>query len=188
MGFIDKLADISSGSIVILELPPEENQIKRIAELLKYKMKSHRYGIFISANRPINNLIKKVKEYGYDFEKDLKNGRIWLIDSISKNVGDSEIEEAVYVSSPSDIPTIKMEIERALSWIKGKKGEDWIILDSLATLLIFNDPEALLKFIHYLFGKIRVLGLDAFIFTLNEGIDLKVRTTIKQLSDSIIKM
>jgi len=184
----EKLAKVSSGSIVILEFPAEENQIKLAVEFLKSKEKTSSYGVYVSSNRPANNLIEKVKDYGYDLKKDLEKGRIWIVDLVSKNVGDAEVSGVIYVSSASELSATQMAIEKAINRIKGRDGPGWLLLDSIATLLVFNSPDSLLEFMHFLLGRLRVLGFDGVIFTVREGIDAKVIATIRQFCDGIIAL
>lgn len=184
----EKLAGISAGSIVILEFPAEESQVKLAAEFLKIKEKSNSYGVYVSSNRPSSNLIKKIKDYGYDLKKALEEGHVLVVDLVSKNVSDSEIKGVIYVSSASELSATQMAIEKAVKRIEGKNGSGWLLLDSIATLLVFNSPDSLLEFLHFLIGRLRVLGMDGVIFTVHEGIDSKVIATTRQFCDAIIKL
>ena len=188
MGIEDKLANVSPGSVVILEFPAEENQIKLAAEFLKFKEKAGSCGVFVSSNRPTNNLIEKVRDYKYDLKKALEEGRVWVVDLVSRNVGDVEVEGVIYVSSASELSATQMAIEKAINRIKGKDGPGWLLLDSIATLLVFNSPDSLLEFLHFLLGRLRVLGFDGVVFTVREGIEVKVISTIRQFCDEIIKL
>ena len=188
MGIEEKLASVSAGSIVILEFPVEENQIKLAAEFLKFKEKTGSYGVYVSSNRPTNNLIEKVKDFGYDLKKGLEEGRVWVVDLVSRNVGDAEVSGVIYVSSASELSATQMAIEKAINRIKGRDGPGWLLLDSIATLLVFNSPDSLLEFLHFLLGRLRVLGFDGIIFTVREGIEVKVIATIRQFCDEIVKL
>ncbi|MCW3984854.1 MAG: hypothetical protein NWE91_00335 [Candidatus Bathyarchaeota archaeon] len=188
MAIEEKLAKVSSGSIVILEFPAGENQVKLAADFLKSKQKTGSCGVYVSSNRPANNLIEKIKDYGYDLKKPLEEGRVWVVDLVSKNVGDAEVNGVIYVSSASELSATQMAIEKAINRIKGRDGPGWLLLDSIATLLVFNSPDSLLEFMHFLLGRLRVLGFDGVIFTVREGIDAKVIATIRQFCDGIITL
>ena len=188
MGIETKFANVSSGSIVILEFPAEENQIKLASEFLSFKEKSGSYGVYVSSNRPTNNLIEKVEDYGYNLKKGLEEGRVWVVDLVSKNVGDAEVGGVIYVSSASELSATQMAIEKAVNRIKRNNGPGWLLIDSIATLLVFNSPDSLLEFLHFLLGRLRVFGFDGVIFTVREGIDSKVISTIRQFCDAIIKL
>jgi len=188
MGLEAKLANVSSGSIVILEFPTEENQIKLAAEFLKFKEKNGSFGVYVSSNRPTNNLIAKVKDYGYDLKKGLEEGHVCVVDLVSSNVDDAEVDGVVYVSSASELSATQMAIEKAVKKIESNSVPGWILLDSIATLLVFNSPDSLLGFLHFLLNRIRVLEFDGIIFTVREGIDSKVIATIRQFCDEIITL
>lgn len=188
VGIEDKLAKVSPGSIVILEFPAEENQIKLATEFLKLKEKTDSYGVYVSSNRPTNNLVEKVNDYGYNLKKALDEGRVWVVDLVSKNVGDTEVKGVIYVSSASELSATQMAIEKAVNRIKDKDGSGWLLLDSIATLLVFNSPDSLLEFLHFLLGRLRVLGFGGIIFTGHEGIEMKVIATIRQFCDEIVKL
>jgi archaellum biogenesis ATPase FlaH len=188
LGIEEMLTNISSGSIMILEFPAETNQVKLVSEFLKFKRKTNSYGVYVSTNRPTNNLIEKVRDYGYDLKEDLDKGRVWIVDLISRNVGNGELKGVIYVSSASELSATQMAIEKAMTQIKENGGQGWLLLDSIATMLVFNSPNSLLEFLHFLLGRLRVLGFDGLIFTVREGIDEKVISTIRQFCDAIIKL
>jgi len=188
VGVEKKLADVSPQSIVILEFPAEQNQMKLAADFLEFKGKTGSYGVYVSSNRPTNNLIEKLKDHGYDLKNDLEKGRIWIVDLVSKNVGDAEVSGVIYVPSASELSATQMAIETAINRIEGRDGSGWLLLDSIATLLVFNSPDSLLEFLHFLLGRLRVLGFDGIIFTVREGIEMKVISTIRQFCDAIIEL
>lgn len=183
-----KLADISPASVVIMEFPAEVNQTKLAAEFLKFKEKIGSSGVYVSSNRPTSNLIEKFKEHGYDLKKALEEGRVRVVDLVSKNVGDAEVEGVIYVSSASELSATQMSIEKAITRIKDKNGPGWLLLDSIATLLVFNSSDSLLEFLHFLLGRLRVMKFDGIIFTVREGIESKTISTIRQFCDEIIKL
>ena len=144
--------------------------------------------MYVSSNRPTNNLIAKVKGYGYDLKKGLEEGRVCVVDLVSKSVDAAEVDGVVYVSSASELSATQIAIEKAVKQIKGNNVPGWILIDSIATLLVFNSPDSLLEFLHFLLSRIRVLEFDGIIFTMREGIDINVIATIRQFCDEIIKL
>jgi archaellum biogenesis ATPase FlaH len=188
MGLETKIANVSPGSIVILEFPAEANQVKLAAEFLKFKEKTRSRGVYVSSNRPTNNLIEKVKDYGYDLKKALVEDRVKVVDLVSKSGGDDEVSGVIYISSASELSTTQMAIEKAINQIRDKDGSFWFLLDSIATPLVFNPPESLLEFLHFLISRLRILRVDGIIFTVSEGIPRNVISTIRQFCDVIIKI
>lgn len=184
----EKLEKIGSKSITILEFSADESQIKLVADFLKFKQKTDCYGVYLSCNRPTNNLIEKLEDYGYDLKKNIENGRIRVVDLMSKNVGDTIRAQVIYVSSASELSAIQLAIEQSINQIKGLGKQCWLLVDSLITLLVFNSSNSLLEFLHFLFGRLRVEKFEGIIFSAREGIDMQVISTIKQFCDEIIKI
>lgn len=188
MGLEEKLANVPPRSIVVLEVSAEENQMKLVAEFLKSKEKTGSYGVYVSSNRPTTNLVEKVTDYGYDLKKALDEGRVCVVDLVSKSLGETEMNGVICVSSASELSATQLAIEKAVKRIESKDGSGWFLLDSIATLLVFNSPDSLLGFLHFLLGRLRVLKLSGIIFATHEGIETKVVTTIKQLCDATLKL
>jgi KaiC/GvpD/RAD55 family RecA-like ATPase len=173
---------------VVAEFPPERDQLELIAGLLKFRQTTNSCGVVVSSNRPASNLIERLEEYGVDLKKDLKNARIVIIDTVSKSVGAVEVDGTVCLSSLTDLPALKSAIEESFSKLKPEGAPKWLLLDSIATFLVLNSPEAFLKFFQVLIGRLRVLRVDCAIFTVDAGIDVKVISTVKQTADKTVKM
>ena len=54
-------------------------------------------------------------------------------------------------------------------WLKKIKDNKFVLLDSISTLLIYNEPETISKFVHFLTVKMRVLNLSVILIGLNEN-------------------
>lgn len=182
----DKLRGIPPKSVVMVETPLEENQIGLIADFLKFSRNEK--GIYVSSNRPTNDLIEKFLTYNFDLREALEAGRVCVIDLMSRSVGANEVEGSIYVSSPSELSATQMAIEKAFERIDGETGKTWLLLDSISTLLVFNSPEALLQFLHFLIGRLRVLQFNGIIFTVEGSVEEKTLSTIRQFCDMVIKL
>jgi len=184
----EKPAIEPSVSVAVWEFAPEKDQIELIAGFLKRKQETSSHGVIVSSNRPVANLIEKLKDYGYNLEDDMKRGQVVVVDLLSKNVGAPEMARVIYVSSVAELSALQLAIERALIGIKGSDEPKWLLLDSIVTLLVFNTPEALLGFIHFLVGRLRVLKIDSVLFAVQGGIDVRTISTIKQMADRTVKL
>lgn len=159
----EKLKGVPPKSIVIVDTPLEENQIGLTADFLKFRRNDK--GIYVSSNRPTNDLIEKLLVYGFDMKEALEAGRLCVIDLMSKSIGACELKGGIYVSSPSELAATQMAIEKAIERVDGETGRTWLLLDSISTLLVYNTPPALLQFLHFLIGRLRVLQFSGVIFT-----------------------
>ncbi len=177
-----------SASVAVWEFAPEKDQIELIAGFLKHKQETGSHGVLVSSNRPVANLIEKLQDHGYNLEDDIKRGKVIVVDLLSKNVGAPEMKGVIYVSSAAELSALQLAIERAIIGIKGNGEPKWFLLDSLVTLLVFNTPDVLLGVIHFLVGRLRVLKIDSVLFAVQEGIDIRTISTIKQMADRTVKL
>lgn len=182
----EKLKAIPPKSVVVIETPSEENQIRLIADFLKFRRGDE--GIYVSSNRPTNDLIEKLSIYNFDLREALEANRICVIDLMTRSIGAVELKGGIYISSPSELSATQMAIEKAFEGVNGEVGRAWLLLDAISTLLVYNSPGALLQFLHFLIGRLRVLQFDGVIFTVEGAVDEKVLSTIRQFCDLMIKL
>jgi archaellum biogenesis ATPase FlaH len=181
----EKLKAVPPKSVIVIEVSPEEDQMRVVADFMKLKQNGK--GIYVSSNRPANDLIEKLLSYDVDLKKTLETNKTCIIDLMSRSVGASEVKGGIYVSSPSELSAAQMAIEKAFETVNGKAGRTWLLLDSISTLLVFNTPGAVLHFIHFLIGRLRVLQFDGVLFTVEGSVDERTLSTIRQFCDMVIK-
>lgn len=182
----EKLKGVPPKSVVIVEVSPEEDQMRMMADFLKFRRNDK--GIYVSSNRPTNDLLEKLLTYNVNLKKTLETGKACIIDLMSRSVGASEVKGGIYVSSPSELSAAQMAIEKAFETVNGKAGRTWLVLDSISTLLVFNSLGAVLHFVHFLIGRLRVLQFDGVLFTVEGSVDDRTLLTIKQFCDMVIKV
>jgi KaiC/GvpD/RAD55 family RecA-like ATPase len=183
---VERLKGVPPKSVVILEVPSEEDPMKLISDFLRFKQNDK--GIYVSSNRSTKGLAEKLLVYKFDMRKLLEAGGICVVDLASKSVGSAEMKNSICVSSPSELSATQMAIEKAAEGLDGNSGNPWLLLDSLSTLLVYNSPGALLHFLHFLIGRLRVLGFDGMIFVVQGSVDGNVLSTIRQFCDEVIKL
>jgi KaiC/GvpD/RAD55 family RecA-like ATPase len=182
----DKLKHTAPRSVVLIEVPANENPMRTIADFLRYRQNGK--GIYISSNRPTKDLLEKLKVHGFNLRESLDTEKTCVIDLVSKSVGSNEVNGSINVASPSELSATQMAFEKAAELLDSKTGDSWLLLDSLSTLLVYNSPGALLHFLHFLVGRLRVLGFDGAIFTVEGSVEGNVLSTVRQFCDDVIKV
>ena len=97
-------------------------------------------------------------------------------------------EDIRYVSGPLALNEMSIAIsEFGRKFLKDEKKYD-VIFDSLSTLFIYSNAEAIARFLQVLIAKIKNLEGDV-LFTLEEGMhDDKAIVTIEHLMDSVVEV
>jgi len=95
-------------------------------------------GVYVSLNKPYKSVQKIFKDNGID------TGKMFFIDCIASKDGKAELEEGVlHIDDPTDLRLLKESIN---SYIEAMKGERFLVIDALSTLLIYNNRNEVAKF------------------------------------------
>lgn len=150
--------------------------------LIKYLTeKMNKYGIYITVNRPFNNLVDILKKNGIDISK------LFFIDCITKKAGgkSERKENCLFISSPSSLTDLGIAIDEAINSLKGTNK--FLFVDSVSTLLLYNSAVTIAKFSHFVSGRLRVKGFDGILFSIESETDAKLINTISQFCDKTIR-
>lgn len=132
-------------------------------------------GVYVTLSKPYETLVKIFKKSGIDPET------ILFIDAVTKTVGGAEKKNnCLFIGSPENLSDIGIAMDQA---IKGIEKEKFVFFDSLSTLLIYNDPTSVAKFIHFLASKMRVWKVKGIIVSLKRKEDDKLIKEIIQFCD-----
>ncbi|MFZ5500830.1 MAG: DUF7504 family protein [Candidatus Micrarchaeota archaeon] len=166
-------------AIVLLEADPEDAG-KRGMAAIKTGISKGGKAVIISANRPYKTLMAAYRKNGIDSQ------RVMVIDCVSKP-NNAEIEEAdnvLYLESLTDLTDILLSVRDAIG---AKAGRQFIFLDSITTMLIYNKPDTYARFIHNLLTMMRVKRVGGILLYVAGGAGQEVRAEIVQLCDKVIK-
>lgn len=139
-------------------------------------------GTYVTFNRPYNTLKKSVDNQGLD------SSRMFFIDLITESAGGkterSANERCFYVSSPKNLTELSILMEQAM--LRLARDKRFVFIDSISTMLIYNDTDTVLRFMHSLTGKMRLLGIAGIIFLLDKEIDEKFLAQVSQFCDRVV--
>ena len=142
--------------------------------------KQNATGSYITVNRPYANVVETLKERNIDSNK------IHFIDCITKTAGGKlpNVKNCEFVSSPEHLTELSIALHNYIT--SSDEKNRFLHIDSLSTLCVHNDSESILKFVHYLTGKMRVFGLNGIIISLKEETDKKMISELSQFCDKMI--
>ncbi|NYZ76018.1 hypothetical protein H0N98_02095 [Candidatus Micrarchaeota archaeon] len=176
----------------ICELPTEfialiisSSDIYAIAQEIVLKVligKKGMNGAYVTFNRPYSTLKASIEKMGLDVSK------MFFIDLITESAGGtvqrSAGDRCFYVSSPKNLTELSILMEQAMLRLPSDKR--FVFIDSISTMLIYNDSDTVLRFIHALTGKMRLLGITGIIFLLEKESDEKFKAQVAQFCDRVI--
>lgn len=150
---LEKLGDTYSGLVIT----PIENLQKNATRIVKNFTKSDIPGIYVCLNRPYKTVKKYLEKKG------LKTDKIFFIDCITSSLDKAEESENVlHIQSPSDLTGLNIAISEFSEKIPGKK---FLLIDALASLLIYNTENLVVKFVKLILEDVPESGLKAVMLT-----------------------
>jgi len=154
------------------------------AKILKILIEQRKFaGIYITVNKPYKSLIKYLEE------NKINTNNIFFIDAISKMVEDKMklTEHCLFIPSPSHLTDLGITLTEAINVLKNKERK-FVIIDSLSTLLVYNDLETVARFMHFIISKLRVFGLVGILISIEKQIDEKAVNLLIEMCDEIIEV
>ncbi len=150
-----------------------------LVELLKYFATKTPRGIYVSLNKPYAVLSKTLDKAG------VPTGSLFFVDAITNVPSANENQQAACLGSGVDLSNLCIGISKAVSRFSEDK---FLFLDSLSTLLIYNDPKAVAKFAHLLTEKMRRWGTSGSLLTVEMNAERDVVSQLAPFCDKVVKI
>ena len=135
-------------------------------------------GVYISASKPHNQIKKVLAEKGIPIEK------VKFVDCITRASGGvtEKSENVVFVENPASLEEISMYSDKLMASIPDE--QKFLFIDSVSSLLIYNDERSIEELTHFLVNQIRADGIGGAILSTNES---STENIIKRLIPSCDK-
>jgi len=137
--------------------------------------------VYLSITRSYDSIIK-------DFKDMPEKKNIKFIDCISRAAGIPPKEPGcIYIESPALLEKIILEITDVFRDLEDDINK-YLIIDSLSSLLIYNDTSLVTEFFTHLSNRTRMLGIHTVSLVIEEETDEGLNKTLYLKSDKIIKV
>jgi len=173
---IDKQAASIENPVVLLSVNPVVYQ-EGVMGAIKYFSERFGMGLYITLNKPCAVLQGA-------FEKDgMAPGSLVYLDSIT-NTPERRTESCQYLGRMRELTDLCIALAKMMSEEKEVK---FVFVDSVSTLLIYNDSKSVARFCHSVTEKLRSMSLPAaLVFVeMEEGKDVVAQ--MAQFCDAYVK-
>ena len=174
---LNKLSDYVALAVVDADKYQQTNS-KIIAELTKQNIP----GVYVTLNRPYDNIKEILKKQKINLDK------IIFIDGVTKTAGGeiTKRDDCLFIGGPKSLSDISIAMDQAIMGIP--KKDKFLFFDSLSTLLVFNDSSIVLKFVHFLAGKMRIWKVRGIIISLRRTKDKDLIELLKENCDVVLDL
>jgi KaiC/GvpD/RAD55 family RecA-like ATPase len=174
--------DLGEGVIILVLVSAMRYAQTNIEILSILCNKEGRPGIYVTVNRPYKNLKEVLKKNGINAE------RLFFVDCITKSINPKpeEAEDVIYLASPASLTDLSIGISEAV----GRKPEEgrFLFMDSLTTLLIYNQAGSVSRFAHFLTGRMREWRMRGILISLEKETDEALIAQLTQFCDKVLTL
>lgn len=136
--------------------------------------------VYVTITKPYENIVKQFGELA-------ESKNIRFVDCISRAAGISKTDpNCVYVESPSMLEKLGLEIINIFKTVDEKTNK-YLILDSLSTLIIYNDQEIVTEFFYHLANRTRSRNIHTISLAIEEE-GMEKFNKLLYLNDKILKV
>jgi len=136
--------------------------------------------VYVTITKPYENIVKQFGELA-------ESKNIRFVDCISRATGISKTDpNCVYVESPSMLEKLGLEIINIFKTVDEKTNK-YLILDSLSTLIIYNDQEIVTEFFYHLANRTRSRNIHIISLAIEEE-GMEKFNRLLYLNDKILKV
>ena len=168
----------SSNEYVALATVDAKNYQATNIEIIFYLVSVEKIpGVYVTLNKPFSYVERALINRKVDTDV------IVFIDAVTKIAGGSveKTKKCLYIGNPENLSDISMAMDQAISAIPG--DQKFLFFDSLDTLLLYNKPQTVAKFIHFLSGKMRIWKIRGIIISLSKASNRELIDDLMQFCD-----
>ncbi len=169
----------NEGVLIVLAMPNIYQKVNLKILSFLVNEKGHEC-VYIALNRPHNKIVKTLEK------NKISPSKFFFIDTIYETVYGQppEAENVLFVSSPHGLTEMSISLNKAMNSLSGKKK--FIFLDSISTLLVYNEPLSVTKFAHFLVGRTLASGMKGVFMSLQKESERATINQIAQFVDSVV--
>lgn len=168
---------------IILALTTAKDYNQANIDLIKYLIYSkNEPGVYLTFNKPYITM-KQILD-----KENIDQRMIIFIDAITLPSGGSatDSERCLYLNDLRNLSDLAIVIDEAIDAIPFENK--FLLLDSLSTLLLYNNTGSVAKFVHFLTGKLRSWNLDAVFLSLELESDAEFLAQLSLFCDKKIDL
>lgn len=177
------LKEMDSNQLVLIVAPSRKIQEVDLFLLKHFLNTKKAFCVYVTVAKPYQTMLNILEK------NKIKTDKIFFIDCItpvSAGGGMQRVGNCVFCQ-PQSLTNISITLTAALQSLP-KESERVLVLDTISTLMLYNEAGTVTRFVHSLTGKMRQWGVKSIILTLEEETDKKVLSQLSQFVDKVIEV
>jgi len=142
---LDELKQLPKEYVLLVVIKQKNYESTILAFMDIFVNDNKLFGTYITTNKPFRKIMAKF------LEKGIKADNLFFIDCVTKEAKEEHLN-GIKVFSSQNVTEINVLLDKAIK--SKKKGAEFIFLDSISTLLVYNEEKTVEKFVHALLERI----------------------------------
>lgn len=168
---------------LVLVLTSSKKYSQTNLTILKHLCNQYNYpGIYVTSSRPYSSLVAVLEK------NKIGMNRLFFIDmvSLSSSSASLKAKNCLFMESPRALTELSIALSQAVDAIHME--DKFVYLDSLSTLLIYNEVGTVKRFVHFLTGKMRLWGVKGIVISLEKETSPELLDQLTQFVDKVVKV
>jgi predicted PP-loop superfamily ATPase len=137
---VDLLREIENNKFLLI-LMEEKEYLSKLEEIIKSVEKTKTKICYVCMSKPYTDVKEDLRG------NEIDTGNFFFIDVLTSHYKTPEpVENCIFIAEPTDLTAIRIAIRKAVE----EKQCSVILLDTVSTLLIYQENHSILKFTHHL--------------------------------------
>lgn len=167
------------GNDIILLLVPNGVYSDRIKKITKAISEENERICYVTINKPYNTILKTLEKARVETKK------IFFIDAVTKKVKEEKSsEQVIYVSSPKALTEMNIAIKKVME----SGNTDVTLFDAISTLLVYDSPASVVRFVHSLISSFRTIGSKGVMVSLKEDSKGELIKDLNMFVDKVLEI
>jgi KaiC/GvpD/RAD55 family RecA-like ATPase len=173
-----ELESLGDNFVILLDVKAE-NYSEAVLCATEFMLKKGKKGVYVAASRPYKFILKEMGK------RNIETENLLFIDCISGMGGERDGGEiCTYVENPAAIEEIIMHV--SLSLRKLKSRGNFLIMDSISTLLIYNTLHSMEEFSMFLINKMRLEDVSGILIIIEKQVPEELEQILTAMCDGVI--
>jgi hypothetical protein len=167
---------------IILALSPSRTYRENTLHMIQEIQKGNLHCIVICVNQPAGFLTDFYQKNGVDPK------RIFFIDAITQYATGAVVDcpdNCRFIPKPNDLTAMGIAVTTILK--KFEHENNVIFLDSVNAMLIHSSSTDLLKFIHFVISKLRIMNIAGILLAVEKGLDPVLLSQLTTFADELVE-
>ncbi|SRR5579875_431109 len=190
--FQPKDFELQHKDVSLIQVSKEMDLTRALLVVLKKMLADRITPFLLLSNSSTKELLRVASEASIDLASPISERKLVVIDCVSK-YNDQKGEEGAllkddiyYASSPMDLSDVALKVSEAMSETRSA-GEKWLLIDSITAMTMYNTVGGILRFMQFLFKKLRMLNFEGVVVVVRDGTSQSsLLTELKRYCNTVI--